>query len=192
MLNLERLQTLFTYDATTGVFTFKPRALSEFATLKASRTFATKCEGKTAGWRHSAGYVSIKIDGAEYLAHRLAWLYAHGEWPEHEVDHINGDRADNRLANLRAVDKQTNSQNQSLRVTNTSGVMGVHQDRRRGGWKAEICFKGKNIYLGNFPSLDCAAAARHGAQRALGFSAGHGKPRTADYYKPRVRNPAKR
>jgi hypothetical protein len=183
VITRDRLNHLLTYDPETGNFTFLPRADCEFATPRAAAIFRAKCEGKVAGWRHSAGYISIKIDGAEYLAHRLAWLWHTGQLPDDEIDHINGNRADNRLANLREVTKLENSHNQSLRVTNTSGTNGVFPSRGR--WRAEIVTEGKSVYLGEFRTQAEGVAARRGAEKILGFHRGHGKARTGDYYKPR-------
>lgn len=181
----DRVRQLFDYDEGTGVLTFRARPVSEFATPRAAATFAGKCEGKPAGWRHVAGYVAMRVDGKDMLAHRVAWLWCHGVLPDDEIDHINGDRSDNRLGNLRLATKVENSHNQSLRVTNKSGVNGVFKDSRRGGWRVEIVCLGRSRYLGAYKTIEEAAAARRGAEKALGFHRGHGKDRVGDYYKPR-------
>lgn len=187
-LTQTRLQSLFDYDPKTGDFTFLPRGDEEFATPRAAAIFRTKCLGKVAGWRHAAGYVAISVDGRTYLAHRLAWLWTTGTWPDDEIDHQNGDRADNRIANLRAVSKVENSHNQSLRVTNKSGATGVFFEARRNSWLATILNLGRSIHLGYFKTFEEACAARKGAERALRFDKGHGKARVdSRYYKPRGR-----
>ena len=179
-----RLKELFAYDPQTGVLTFLPRPLEDFATPRAAAIFKSKCEGKPAGWKHVAGYVSVKIGEGSYLAHRLAWLWMTGAFPDAEVDHINGVRSDNRWANLRAATKQENSHNQSLRLTNKTGVNGVGIGRR-GNFRAEVTIDGKARYLGEFKTLAEAVAARKAADRVLGFHKGHGKARTGEYYRPR-------
>lgn len=185
-LNQTRLRELFDYNQLTGEFVFRERAAHEFATPRAAAIFKTKCLGKTAGWRHAAGYVAIKIDAGTYLAHRLAWLWVTGDWPTEEIDHINGNRADNRLTNLRAVSKLENSHNQSLRVTNKSGATGVFFETRRQRWLATILNQGKATHLGYFQTFDEACAARKGAEKVLKFARGHGKARVdARYYKPK-------
>lgn len=177
----QRLRELFDYNPETGQFIFKPRPREEFHDFRASRVFESKCAGKTAGWRHGAGYTAIRVDGRDYLAHRLAWLYSHGEWPPHEIDHKNGDRSDNRLQNLRPATKKENSRNQCLRITNKSGVNGVIWDKRKGVWRADVTYNGRFIYLGQFKTIEEAAAARKAGERALGFHSGHGKQRVAIY-----------
>lgn len=183
MVTQERLKQLFSYDAETGTFVFLARGAEEFATVRAASIFRTKCQGKVAGWKHVAGYTSIRIDGSDYLAHRLAWLYVTGEHAANEIDHVNGDRSDNRFKNLRAVTKLENAHNQSLRVTNKSGINGVFPSRGR--WRAEIVSEGRSIYLGEYKTREEGIAARRGAEKILGFHRGHGKARAGDYYKPR-------
>jgi hypothetical protein len=92
------------------------------------------------------GYRRIRVLGKLYWAHRLAWLYVHGDWPPDKIDHINGDRKDNRLMNLRAASDSENMQNVGMRSDNTTGVRGV--TRRKSRWIAQITAGGKTHYLG--------------------------------------------
>jgi hypothetical protein len=87
-LTAERLRKRLRYDAETGLFTRRVGSGHAHA-------------GDMAGSVHSTGYVRICIDGGRYTAHRLAWLYVHGVWPSGQIDHINRNRSDNRIANLR-------------------------------------------------------------------------------------------
>lgn len=116
---------------------------------------------------HKNGYLYISIDGTRYLAHRLAWLYVHGEWPAGQIDHMNGDRIDNRLANLRVVSNAINQQNvRRARVDNrSSGVLGV--SRLRGKWRARIWLDGRERHLGVFDWMSDAHAAYLKAKRSL-------------------------
>lgn len=115
------------------------------------------------------GYRSISIDDRDYLAHRLAWLYVHGKWPPHQLDHINMDRADNRMCNLRQADNAENNCNRPLQSNNTSGFKGVSFHKQTRKWKASLKVRGKDIHLGLFDEAEAAAAAyRLAAQKHFG------------------------
>jgi hypothetical protein len=138
-----RLRTMFYYDENTGLFT---RLIA--AGGKRSNTIA--------GWKHKEGYTGIRIDRTSYLAHRLAWLYAVGRWPFDQLDHINGDRSDNRLANLRECSNAENCQNVKAHCDG-SGCIGTTFDKRHNRWVASIGHNGKRYHLGNFDDQDSAA-----------------------------------
>lgn len=87
------------------------------------------------------GYLILKIKGQQYKSHRLAWLYAYGEMPNGNIDHINGDRADNRLANLRVVDQATNCRNATVPINPASGYPGISVDTTTKGLKKRYTFK---------------------------------------------------
>jgi hypothetical protein len=160
-LTQARLRELLHYDPTTGVFTWLPRPTS----TRHGRTWNTRYVGTRAGTVDSHGHVQIKVNGRLHLAHRLAWLYAHGEWPVAGLDHINGVRDDNRLANLRPATESQNAANRRTPITNTSGFKGVswHKDRRR--WQATIMVASKQSYLGLFDTPEAAHAAYAAAAR---------------------------
>lgn len=143
------------YDPMTGLFTWLVR-LSQRAKV-----------GDVAGrFRRDTGYRSIRLDGREYYAHRLAWLYMTGEWPADEIDHINGSRSDNRWANLRAADRSLNQQNERIaRSTSVTGLLGAH--RRHGTFRASIVVDGRKKELGAFGTAEEAHAAYVKAKRAL-------------------------
>lgn len=127
-------------------------------------------EGSTAGYRNSQGYWCISIYGIKYLAHRLAWLYVHGDWPEEEIDHINHDKADNRLCNLKPATRKENSRNLGLRSNNTSGVTGVSRINSNNKWRAAI----EDKHIGTYEDFEDAVIARKAAERALGYHKNHG------------------
>ena len=108
------------------------------------------------------GYCIIRLDDRLYTAHRLAWLYVHGQWPTHQLDHINGNRQDNRLCNLRPATNAENAQNRT-RKSNTSGFPGVRKTNSK--WTAEIKVNYKPIRLGRFDSPEAAYAAYLEAKR---------------------------
>jgi hypothetical protein len=144
-LTAEQVRAVLNYDPLTGVF--------HWAVRRSPKVKA----GDRAGARNNEGYVGIEFNERSYKAHRLAWLVTHGEWPAGEIDHINGDRGDNRIANLRVGSKAQNQQNRKLNKDNTSGHIGVHPRGRK--WGASIAYLGKQRYLGTFATVEDAAAA---------------------------------
>ena len=103
---------------------------------------------------NSNGYAVIKVDSVTYKAHRLAWLCVHGEWPAGQIDHINGSRTDNRIANLRDVPHLINAQNRRrANRNNSTGLLGVSHGKA-GGYVATICVGSKTEYLGVFSSAE--------------------------------------
>ena len=110
------------------------------------------------GPNKSKGYWVITLDGCPLLAHRLAWFYAHGVMPPAHVDHINGIKADNRIANLRLATRSENMRNSRVRQS-TSGLKGAHRIKERRGWASKIQKEGKRFYLGYFATAEEAHAA---------------------------------
>lgn len=152
----ERLRQLVHYDAESGIF-----------------TRLTTQGGGGSGWPDKAGYLYIMVGGKIYAVHRLAWLYMTGDWPVQEIDHINGDKADNRFANLRDVSRHCNMQNELRpRKNNTSGFAGVRWRKDRQRWIATILVEGKPKRLGAFDTAEAAHAAYVEAKRLYhsGFS----------------------
>lgn len=152
MLTQARLQELLSYDPETGVFAWKKRT--------------GRCSaGAIAGCQDERGYVVLSIDGKRYYAHRLAWLYSTGQFPSKNIDHINGEKFDNRIKNLRDVNTQTNLQNlKKAMVTNKStGILGVR--KLRGKFLAQITIEGKETHLGTFNSAEDAHAVYLQAKR---------------------------
>ena len=123
----------------------------------------------------SLGYKKGSIFNAKCYAHRVIWAMQTGEWPADDIDHINGDRADNRWENLRAVERKDNARNAKRRSTNTSGMMGVQWHPALGKWRARIMVDGRSIALGCYHSLEDACAARKSAERRYGFHENHGR-----------------
>lgn len=116
--------------------------------------------GQKAGTPDYYGYTNIRVCGKVCKAHRLAWVYVYGDWPAGEIDHINGNRADNRLCNLRVVSSAQNKHNQhTLRSNKTSQFLGVSWLAIRNKWRAVIGVAGRTMHLGLFDS-------EHDAQQA--------------------------
>ena len=142
----ELVLSLLEYVPDTGTFTWKHRMSS------------SALGGSQAGNILKTGYVHIKIRGKNYYAHRLVFLMERGYTPKY-VDHINGDKGDNRQCNLRESSNSQNGANSFLRNNNTSGYKGVTFDKINKKWKASIGVKGKNIPLGRFKVIEEAAEA---------------------------------
>ena len=123
----------------------------------------------------SQGHLRGRIDGKGYLQHRVIWLWMTGEWPEDQIDHINGDGSDNRWSNLRAVTDAENKKNLKRRADNASGVTGVNYHKAAQKWCAELFVDGAKHYLGLFEDKDAAIAARKLAEQQHGFHPNHGR-----------------
>lgn len=153
-VSLDRLREILTYDPDTGVFV----SLVCRKTLKVGQILGTTVD--------RYGYASIGIDGTHYLIHRLAWFYVHGEWPDGQIDHINGIKLDNRIANLRVVDALTNCQNRHFPEKNARvSLLGVSIVGKR--YQALIGVAGKNRYLGMYDTPEAAHEAYLAAKRQL-------------------------
>lgn len=146
MLTQGRLKELLHYNHNTGLFTI----VNDRNRWKA---------GHVVGHLSERGYIRIKVDGQLVFAHRLAFLYMEGYFPEHEVDHKNRNKIDNRWDNLRHATHACNMQNKNMNKCNKTGVPGVYQ-RRSGKYKATAKANGKQISLGDYGDLLEAALAR--------------------------------
>jgi hypothetical protein len=147
VLSLDRLKEVLIYAPETGEFKWrvKPRqrACSEIA-----------------GSRNPSGYIQICVDQQVYKAHRLAWFYVYGVWPTTpHLDHINGDRSDNRISNLREADFSQNQANSKVRATNKIGLKGVSFHPLSGLWTARVVKGGKSAYCAYFKTPEEAHAA---------------------------------
>lgn len=183
-LTQARALEYYNYDPSEGTFFFKERPRRDFVRQELY-TRHLKRVGKQAGCPNKDGYVKILIDGKYHSGHRVAWLVMTGEivkYPEFEIDHINGDRGDNRFANLRKVTKSENQRNGGKRVNNTSGVHGVNWKPKYnstpgdGRWVARIWNGPRHVYLGGFKEKREAEIARKAAERVLGFTGSDREP----------------
>ena len=129
--------------------------------------------GKEVGSLGQRGYREMSINGRKHYTARIIWFYAKGEWPDC-IDHINHERTDNRLINLRSVTKAENNRNRSMSSRNTSGVTGVRWNKAARKWVAKITFNGEQIHLGLFSNMADAITARAAAKVEYGFHQNHG------------------
>lgn len=171
---------LLNYDPLSGALTWRHRSVEDFDGP------AVNPERRAKSWnmrlalkpafthinRH--GYYCGQIFATQLLAHRVVWLLHYGKWPDGQIDHVNHVRLDNRIENLRCVTNRTNSQNQKLRRTNSSGVTGVYWIARDRSWKASISDSGALIQLGYFSTFEAAVMARKAAEASLGYHQNHG------------------
>lgn len=149
------LKELLNYDADTGLFT----RIKSMGKAKA---------GTIAGSKQKYGHLVIKVNGSNYFAHRLAWLYVYGKFPDNMIDHINGIADDNRIDNLRDVTNRVNQQNQKQAHANRiSGLLGTSWKKRNKTWQAHIRHEGKLIYLGLYKTAQLAHEAYLNAKRKL-------------------------
>jgi len=170
MPTAEVIRELLDYVPETGEFTWKPRALRYFPDERACKIWNTRFSGKPALCTvASNGYSYGAIFGENFSSHRVAWLHAKGVVPV-EIDHVNGDRLDNRLANLRNVDRSLNCRNLAIRRKNTSGQIGVSWNKAMKAWDVRV---GKDR-VGFFKVFDEAVAARKAAE-AGEYHPNHGR-----------------
>lgn len=154
MTDQERLRQKYLYDPETGVFT-------------RNTSWGRRKAGDVAGCISPQGYRYLVFNGRATPAHRLAWLWVHNEWPSGDIDHINRDRLDNRIENLRCVSRSVNCHN--IPARGHSGEKGVTASSKGKRWDARIMINRKPIYLGQYATKEEAAAARKGAEFALGL-----------------------
>ena len=162
MLTQNLLHELYTYDADQGTLVRK---------IARGHNISI---GDVVGTPNGMGYLKTGIGQKKYYVHRLIWLYVNGEEPCGQIDHINHNRADNRIENLRVVGHRENSLNTKLPSDNTSGTIGVSFYKARNKWVAKIKNEGKyqTVYYGN--SKEDAIRARKEAEIIHGYHTNHG------------------
>lgn len=157
---IEQYRQFLDYEPSTGALTWK-----------SFRGGGAPAAGTRAGTKTVHGYLTVRVRalGQALPAHRIAWALAHGRWPVKFIDHINGDRTDNRLCNLREADQAINSQNlrSAKRTNNTTGLLGAYFHKDSGRYAASICVNRKSKHLGLFDTAQTAHAAYLKAKREL-------------------------
>lgn len=166
------------YDEGTGLLRWRERV----GTSGPVRSFNSRFAGKAAGHRHTCTvgktYVQVRVAGHLHYAHRIAWVMMHGPIaPGMQVDHIDGDGANNKAANLRLVTDRENKRNQRRMVSNTSGYTGVYLDKRRGTYAARVWEEGRFRSLGSAATAEEAYVIRQRYNRQNGYHENHGTDR---------------
>lgn len=163
------LRALLAYDASTGELLWRMRrqGTPQWNARYAGKPALTATDDR--------GYRVGEILHSRALAHRVAWAIHHGEWPTAHIDHISGDRTDNRMSNLRLSPGGENARNAQRSTRNKSGVTGVRWYRQVGKWHAQIMVDGRNHHLGFFNGFDEAKAAREAANSTYNYHPNHGR-----------------
>ncbi len=153
LIDVDYLKSVINYDSDTGLLTW-------------AKSYGNAIEGDVAGCLKASGYWIVGLRGEKYLAHRLAWLWVNGAWPVNQIDHINGNKLDNRMENLRDVLPHVNMQNHDhFKRPNKSGITGVYWKESKGGWFAGISVKGTKINRGPYKTKERASEVREMLRR---------------------------
>lgn len=156
---VEELKKSLAYCPNTGVFRWKKR---DKVTYKAK-------PGKVAGYLHKNGYYYIQLDRIKFSAHRVAWALSFGKWPSGVIDHIDGNRSNNKLSNLRDISTEENRANISRLSNNKSGHKNISWKPSHGKWWVRVSHKGKQSLLGYFDDLEKAVEARDKFRSSIGI-----------------------
>ena len=149
----EQVKNLFNYNSKMGTITWT----------------SGKFTGKEAGWISNAGYRKVCIFGRDYQAHRIVWLYHNGYFPENGLDHINRNKSDNRIENLREATQSCNMINTGVRADNKTGVKGVYYNKMQERWHPRITLSGKKHHLGFYKNFHNAVLARLAGEQCLNW-----------------------
>jgi len=177
--SIQALASRLEYNPDTGSISWRDRPSVDFASPTVAKMWRRRFAGRRAGSINANGYVVVEVvidpeRRTVLQGHRLAWALHHGEWPRVEIDHINGIRADNRMANMRDITGAENQRNRKMPVGNASGVTGVSWHKSSGKWIACIRCDGRQKHLGTYRDITEAIAARRAAEIQLGYSPRHG------------------
>lgn len=170
----ELLRQLLDLNKASGVLTWKARSREFFKSNRSHSVWNVRFAGKPAMTTLRHGYRVGRILDLELLSHRVIWAMVYDEWPE-TIDHIDGNRENNRIDNLRSVAKGENARNVKRSRANTSGVTGVHWSAFARQWTAQIKAHGSWKFLGYFRKFEDAVAARKSAEQKFGFHPNHGR-----------------
>lgn len=172
----ERIRQLVQFDPETLTFTWLPRVPSDFPEGKRQevqcRIWNNRYAGKPAlTTKDKHGYLVGSLDNHNVKTHRVVWAYIHGAWPEGDLDHINGDKSDNRIENLRVVTHAENMRNMKA-PKNSVDEIGIYKDPHYESYQVKI---GHSLHVGRWGTLAEAKAARHAALRVLNYHPNHGR-----------------
>lgn len=176
VLTVEELWLNVRADPNTGKLWWRRPRRSQFQTDTAWKISCARRRDREAfATPHSAGYLHGKFNGHAIFAHVAMFALVNGAWPSGQIDHIDGNRSNNRASNLRDVSASDNQRNQARKSSNRSGHTGVHWHAQSRSWRAQIRHNGKAVSLGLFPTIKAAAAARATANEKFGYHRNHGR-----------------
>lgn len=164
----KELKKLLHYDPETGIF----RWIVKGKGIKKEIAGCVRKDKKV-----GKSYLLIRINWKLYRSHRLAWLYMHGELPANDIDHEDGNGLNNKLNNLRSVNRSENMKNMRLRVNNITGICGVHWNKKYSRWESYIKVNKKKMNLGYFDNIFDAACIRKSAETIYMYHKNHGSIR---------------
>ena len=154
----KELKRQLSYNALTGIFKWKV-STNNAITI-----------GDIAGHAEDSGYISITVNGVFYFAHRLAWFYYYGYWPENQIDHRDRIRYHNWILNLREVSNQCNQRNRGNSKNNTSGVKGVSWSKEKEKWISYVYLNSNYKNLGYYKEFDNAVCARLAGEQCVNWA----------------------
>lgn len=179
MLTHQYLLECLRYNPEYGFLIWNERPRYHFKSNREQTRFNNRYSNKVSGWITFNGYVmtSIGFKGNQknYFSHRLVWFIVNKRMPLEFIDHINGNKADNRIINLREADSSINAKNRCENKNNTSGYNGVSWHKKRKKYQSLICIDKKRIHLGYFENINDAIKARLIAENNFGFHFNHGR-----------------
>lgn len=164
MISITKLKDMLNYDPDTGLFTWAEN-VKEYN--------KTKFEGDPIGSKHKSGYIQIKLQGKVYQAHRLAWYYYHGVLPNGYIDHINHNKEDNRIANLRDVSAEDNAKNRTVSKSTTTGHQNIWYCKDRYKFIVQIRSKTHGRFERTYDTIEEAIEVRNQKLKEFGFHINH-------------------
>ena len=177
--DIDSLKSVLQYFPSSGDLVWKHRHSGNYKTSSSGsesllRAWNARSAGQDATTLSNNTYLTIQTRGKTFQAHRVAYALYHGHWPVGHIDHIDGDRFNNAIENLRDVTPAENNKNCKRPKNNKTGVVGVSLHKQSGKWIATAGNAGKCVYIGLFPKFEDAVAARKEYESANGFSPRHG------------------
>lgn len=173
-MNIQFLNECFVCDFLSGSLVWKKRPLSHFIDSRSQKIWNTRYSGKKAGSQRKDTYWRVGINNKDQLVHRIVYMIHTGKELTLDIDHIDGNPANNSIENLRAVTHSQNLSNQKMSLKNTSGTTGVYLNRHN-KWCAQMKHKQKIWHIGSFDKIEDAILARKAEEQRLGFHVNHGR-----------------